>query len=57
MKFRYAQMRVRQLKKSLQPTQSSDVIDWPVAEQKAKAEDGLPFKKASAFKQVPAGRS
>ena len=30
MRFKYAQERVRQLKGSLEPTESSAVIDWPI---------------------------
>lgn len=34
MRFKYAQQRVRQLKGSLEPTESSSVIDWPITDQK-----------------------
>jgi hypothetical protein len=36
MRFKYAQERVRQLKGSLEPTESSVVIDWPTMDQKGK---------------------
>lgn len=52
MRFKYAQRRVRQLKVSLQPTQSSVVIDWPSAEQKDRAEEALPLSKITDFKPV-----
>jgi hypothetical protein len=52
MRFRYAQQRVRQLKGSLQPTESSVVIDWPTADQKGKVEDTLPLSNELKIKQI-----
>ena len=48
MRFKYAQERVRQLKGSLEPTESSAVIDWPIMDQK---------DKESKIKQIRSVRS
>jgi len=57
MRFRYAQQRVRQLKGSLQPTESSVVIDWPTADQKGRVDGALPLSNDLEIKQVPTGRN
>jgi len=48
MRFKYAQERVRQLKGSLEPTESSAVINWPILDQK---------DKESKIKQIQSARS
>ena len=57
MRFKYAQQRVRQLMGSLQPTESSAVIDWPTVDQKGRVEDTLPLSKDLKIKQIRSVRS